>query len=161
MRSPTSSQGQLRHHEVSPTSSQGQRRHHEVSPSSCSVSVNQSPTLIPTSLMLTRYAHPIAEETEGYRSLFGGLPYHMVSPPLQKGVGAVITPSPSILAPRSFLGRGGSSRWSSSSSRSRMPGLREKIDFTPPQGRSKENQEAFFSLFSYISFITPSSLPFT
>ena len=89
MRSPTSSQGQLRHHEVSPTSSQGQRRHHEVSPSSCSVSVNQSPTLIPTSLMLTRYAHPIAEETEGYRSLFGGLPYHMVSPPLQKGVGSI------------------------------------------------------------------------
>ena len=70
-------------------------------------------------------------------------------------------PSPSILAPRSFLGRGGSSRWSSSSSRSRMPGLREKIDFTPPQGRSAENQEAIFSLFSYISFITPFSLPFT
>ena len=116
---------------------------------------NSSPILIKIQV---RYAHPIAEETEGYRSFFGGLPYYVVSPPLQKGVGAVITPSPSILAPRSFLGRGGSSRWSSSSSRSRMPGLREKIDFTPPQGWSTENQEAIFSLFSYISFITPFTL---
>ena len=139
-----------------PTSSRGQLRHHEVSPSSRSVSRNWRQ--FGESASNRRIG---AEETEGYRTLFGGLPYHMVSPPLQKGVGAVITPSPSILAPRSFLGRGGSSRWSSSSSRSRMPGLREKIDFTPPQGRSKENQEAFFSLFSYISFITPSSLPFT
>ena len=52
--------------------------------------------------------------------------------------------------PRFPIGRVGLSRWSSSSSRFRIPALREKVDFSPSQGGPQRRED--FYLFCFIVY---------